>query len=83
MRLLTHFGTNAVEWQNARVFGASAVVALGRDKKTLGRCRQALSDFVLRAYLEPARQTEGKTMVDATKQKFLVLNLIPASVMAD
>ena len=27
--------------------------------------------------------SEGKTMTDATKQKFLVLYLIPASVMAD
>jgi predicted 3-demethylubiquinone-9 3-methyltransferase (glyoxalase superfamily) len=45
------------------------VVAHGRDKKTLARCRQGLSDFVLRAYLKPARQTEGKTMADATKQK--------------
>src|SRR5260370_41256012 len=53
------------------------------DKKTFGRCRQALSDFVLRAYLKPARQAEGKTMTDATKHKFLVLYLIPASVMAD
>src|SRR5258708_11857586 len=53
------------------------------DKKTFGRCRQALSDFVLRAYLKPTRQAEGKPMTDATKQKFLVLFLIPASVMAD
>jgi hypothetical protein len=28
------------------------------DKKTFGRCRRALSDFVLRAYLKPARQSE-------------------------
>jgi hypothetical protein len=30
-------------------FGTSAVVAHGRDKKTLNRCRQALSHFVLGA----------------------------------
>jgi hypothetical protein len=30
-----------------------------------------------------ATPTEGKTMTDATKQKFLVLYLIPSSVMAD
>jgi hypothetical protein len=66
---------------NAKIPGlwGFAVVA----KKTLGRCRQALSDFVLRAYPQPARQAEGTTMADATKQKFLVLYLIPASVMAD
>jgi hypothetical protein len=36
-------------------------------------------------YLQPAtqRQAKGKFMADATKQKFLVLYLIPASVMAD
>jgi hypothetical protein len=57
------------------------VVAHGRStKKILGRCRQALGFFVLG---KTAHQAQGKAMTDATKQKFLVLYLIPTSVMAD
>jgi hypothetical protein len=55
------------------------------DKKNFGPCRQVPSSFVLGYYLQPAaqRRAKGKAMTHAIKQKFLVLYLIPASVMAD